>query len=127
MASVSYYFLLVLAFLDLHATWPPCLPGCTCSEENFGRTLQCMSLSLRKIPGKLPEEFKQVRIERSSLLELPSGSFVNMSTVEYLWLNFNDATVIYLGALEHLSELKELILEGNKLQYCGQRSMPPLF
>ena len=75
-----------------------------------------MSISLRKIPGKLPEEFKQVRIERSSLFELPRGSFVNMSTVEYLWLNFNDVTVIHLGALEHLSELKELRLEGNKLR-----------
>ncbi|XP_037000114.2 leucine-rich repeat, immunoglobulin-like domain and transmembrane domain-containing protein 2 [Artibeus jamaicensis] len=116
MASVSHYFLLVLAFLDLHAFQLPCPPGCTCSEENFGRTLQCMSISLRKIPGKLPEEFKQVRIERSSLFELPRGSFVNMSTVEYLWLNFNDVTVIHLGALEHLSELKELRLEGNKLR-----------
>lgn len=75
-----------------------------------------MSLSLRKIPGKLPEEFKQVRIEHLSLFELPRGSFVNMSTVEYLWLNFNDVTVIHLGALEHLSELKELRLEGNKLR-----------
>ncbi|KAM5322752.1 leucine-rich repeat, immunoglobulin-like domain and transmembrane domain-containing protein 2 isoform 2-T2 [Glossophaga mutica] len=116
MASVSHYFLLVLAFLDLHAIQPPCLPGCTCLEENFGRTLQCMSISLRKIPGRLPEQFKQVRIERSSLFELPRGSFVNMSTVEYLWLNFNDVTVIHLGALEHLSELKELRLEGNKLR-----------
>lgn len=38
-----------------------------------------------------------------------------MSTLEYLWLNFNNITVIHLGALEHLSELKELRLEGNRL------------
>ncbi|KAB0404889.1 hypothetical protein E2I00_006665, partial [Balaenoptera physalus] len=116
MASVSHYFLLVLVFLDSHAAQPSCLPGCTCSEESFGRTLQCVSITLGKIPRKLPEEFKQVRIENSPLFELPRGSFINMSTLEYLWLNFNNVTVIHLGALEHLSELKELRLEGNELR-----------
>lgn len=75
-----------------------------------------MSVSLGKIPGNLPGEFKQVRIEHSSLFELPQGSFTNMSTLEYLWLNFNNVTVIHLGALENLSGLKELRLEGNKLR-----------
>ncbi|XP_032985617.1 leucine-rich repeat, immunoglobulin-like domain and transmembrane domain-containing protein 2 isoform X1 [Rhinolophus ferrumequinum] len=116
MASVSHYFLLVLVFLDSHAAQPSCLPGCTCSEESFGRTLQCMSISLAKIPGNIPEEFKRVRIEHSSLFELSRKSFINMSTLEYLWLNFNNITVIHLGALEHLSELKELRLEGNRLR-----------
>ncbi|XP_054436457.1 LOW QUALITY PROTEIN: leucine-rich repeat, immunoglobulin-like domain and transmembrane domain-containing protein 2 [Pteronotus mesoamericanus] len=115
MASVSHYFLLGLIFLDSYGTQPSCLPGCTCSEENFGRTLQCMSISLGRIPENLPQEFKQVRIEHSSLFELSQRSFASMSTVEYLWLNFNGVTVIHLGALEHLSELNELRLEGNKL------------
>ncbi|XP_062943845.1 leucine-rich repeat, immunoglobulin-like domain and transmembrane domain-containing protein 2 [Cynocephalus volans] len=116
MASVFQYFLLVVVFLDTHAAQPFCLPGCTCSEESFGRTLQCMSISLEKIPGNLPEEFKKVRIENSPLFELPRGSFFNMSTLEYLWLNFNNVTVIHPGALEHLPELKELRLEGNQLR-----------
>ncbi|XP_045423877.1 leucine-rich repeat, immunoglobulin-like domain and transmembrane domain-containing protein 2 [Lemur catta] len=116
MASVFHYFLLVLAFLDRYSAQSFCLPGCTCSEESFGRTLQCMSVSLEKISGKLPEEFKQVRIENSPLFELPRGCFINMSTLEYLWLNFNNVTVIHLGALEHLPELRELRLEGNKLR-----------
>uniref|UniRef100_A0A2R9A5N3 Leucine rich repeat, Ig-like and transmembrane domains 2 n=1 Tax=Pan paniscus TaxID=9597 RepID=A0A2R9A5N3_PANPA len=115
MASVFHYFLLVLVFLDTHAAQPFCLPGCTCSEESFGRTLQCTSVSLGKIPGNLSEEFKQVRIENSPLFEMPQGSFINMSTLEYLWLNFNNISVIHLGALEHLPELRELRLEGNKL------------
>ncbi|XP_003994180.2 leucine-rich repeat, immunoglobulin-like domain and transmembrane domain-containing protein 2 isoform X1 [Felis catus] len=116
MASVSHYCLLVLVFLDSHAAQPSCLPGCTCSEDSFGRALQCMSTSLGMIPRKLPEELKRLRIENSPLFELPQGSFINMSTLEYLWLNFNNITVIHLGALEHLSELKELRLEGNKLR-----------
>ncbi|XP_008065208.1 leucine-rich repeat, immunoglobulin-like domain and transmembrane domain-containing protein 2 isoform X2 [Carlito syrichta] len=116
MASVFHHFLIVLIFLDTHTSQSFCLPGCTCSEESFGRTLQCMSISLKKIPGNLPEEFKQVRIEKSPLFELPRGSFINMSTLEYLWLNFNNITVVHLGVLEHLPELRELRLEGNKLR-----------
>ncbi|XP_038518293.1 leucine-rich repeat, immunoglobulin-like domain and transmembrane domain-containing protein 2 [Canis lupus familiaris] len=116
MASVSHYLLLVLVFLDSNAAQPSCQPGCTCSEDSFGRTLQCMSISLGKIPRNLLEELKQLRIENSPLYELPRGSFINMSTLEHLWLNFNNITVIHLGALEHLSELKELRLEGNKLR-----------
>ncbi|XP_047410336.1 leucine-rich repeat, immunoglobulin-like domain and transmembrane domain-containing protein 2 [Sciurus carolinensis] len=116
MALVFHYFLLVLVFQDKHVAQPFCLQGCSCSDEGFGRTLQCMSFSLGKIPGNLPEELKQVRIENSPIFELPQGPFVNMSTLEYLWLNFNNITVIHLGALEHLPELRELRLQGNKLR-----------
>ncbi|XP_029397742.1 leucine-rich repeat, immunoglobulin-like domain and transmembrane domain-containing protein 2 isoform X2 [Mus pahari] len=75
-----------------------------------------MSVSLGKIPDNFPEELKQVRIENSPLFELSQGFFTNMSTLEYLWLNFNNVTVIHLGALEDLPELRELRLEGNKLR-----------
>ncbi|XP_012656745.1 leucine-rich repeat, immunoglobulin-like domain and transmembrane domain-containing protein 2 [Otolemur garnettii] len=129
MASSFYYFPLILACLDIYAAQPSCLPGCTCSEETFGRTLQCVSISLGKIPGNLPEEFKQVRIENSPLFELPRGFFINMSTLEYLWLNFNNVTVIHLGALEHLPALRELRLEGNKLRsvpWTAFRATPQL-
>ncbi|XP_034354899.1 leucine-rich repeat, immunoglobulin-like domain and transmembrane domain-containing protein 2 isoform X1 [Arvicanthis niloticus] len=116
MAFVFYCFLQVLVSRVTHAVQPFCLPECTCSEESFGRSLQCMSMSLGKIPDNFPEELKQVRIENSPLFELSQGFFTNMSTLEYLWLNFNNVTVIHLGALEDLPELRELRLEGNKLR-----------
>ncbi|XP_004641305.1 leucine-rich repeat, immunoglobulin-like domain and transmembrane domain-containing protein 2 [Octodon degus] len=116
MAAAFQYFLLILAFLNTCASQPVCVPGCTCSEESFGRALLCVSISLGKIPGNLPEEFKQVRIENSPLFELSRDSFSNVSTLEYLWLNFNNVTVIHSEALDHLQELRELRLEGNKLQ-----------
>ncbi|XP_042546106.1 leucine-rich repeat, immunoglobulin-like domain and transmembrane domain-containing protein 2 [Dipodomys spectabilis] len=116
MALGCYYFLLVLVLLDTQAAQPFCLPGCICSEENVGRTLKCMSISLGKIPRNLPEELKQMRIENSPLYELARASFINTSTLEYLWLNFNNVTVIHLGALDLMPELRELRLEGNKLR-----------
>ncbi|KAM4852536.1 leucine-rich repeat, immunoglobulin-like domain and transmembrane domain-containing protein 2 [Thomomys bottae] len=115
MAMGYHYFLLVLVLLDAQAAQPFCLPGCICSEESVGRTLKCWSVSLGEIPQNLPEALKQIRIENSPLYELPRGSFVNMSTLESLWLNFNNVTVIHQGALHHLPELRELRLEGNKL------------
>ncbi|XP_007533992.1 leucine-rich repeat, immunoglobulin-like domain and transmembrane domain-containing protein 2 [Erinaceus europaeus] len=114
MASISHY-LLILVFLDLHTILLAYLLGCTCSEESFGRTLQCRSVSLGKISTHFSEEFKQVRIENSPIYELSKGSFMNMSTLECLWLNFSNVTVIHKGALDHLSGLRELRLEGNRL------------
>eukprot|EP00073_Rattus_norvegicus_P031003 XP_006252849.1 PREDICTED: leucine-rich repeat, immunoglobulin-like domain and transmembrane domain-containing protein 2 isoform X2 [Rattus norvegicus] len=75
-----------------------------------------MSMSLGKIPDNFPEGLKQVRIEKSPLFELPQGVFTNLNTLEYLWLNFNNVTVIHLGALEDLPQLRELRLEGNRLR-----------
>lgn len=37
MAFVFYCFMQVLVSWDMHAAQPLCLPGCTCSEESFGR------------------------------------------------------------------------------------------
>ncbi|XP_056656195.1 leucine-rich repeat, immunoglobulin-like domain and transmembrane domain-containing protein 2 [Monodelphis domestica] len=74
-----------------------------------------MDTSLTKILGNIPEDTKKLRIENSHLTELPYGSFPNNSALEFLWLNFNNITVIHPGALEHLRDLKELRLQGNML------------
>ncbi|XP_055453788.1 leucine-rich repeat, immunoglobulin-like domain and transmembrane domain-containing protein 2 [Psammomys obesus] len=129
MAFVFCCFLQFLLSQDTHAAQRFCLPGCTCSEESFGRSLQCLSVSLGKIPDNFPEELKQVRIENSPLFELPQGVFTNMRTLQYLWLNFNNVTVIHLGALDDLPELRELRLEGNRLRsvpWTAFRSTPLL-
>lgn len=74
-----------------------------------------MSTSLRKIPEGIPEDIKKIRIENSHLTVLPRGSFFNASALEYLWLNFNNITVMHVKSLEYLKDLTELRLQGNKL------------
>ncbi|XP_066478537.1 leucine-rich repeat, immunoglobulin-like domain and transmembrane domain-containing protein 2 [Tiliqua scincoides] len=74
-----------------------------------------MSTSLRRIPEGIPQDIKKIRIENSHLTELPRGSFFNVSALEYLWLNFNNITVMHLKSLEYLKDLTELRLQGNKL------------
>ncbi|XP_053244210.1 leucine-rich repeat, immunoglobulin-like domain and transmembrane domain-containing protein 2 [Podarcis raffonei] len=107
--------LLLLFSYGTNPTISSCVTGCTCSNDNFGRSLLCMSTSLRKIPGGIPEDIKKIRIENSHLTELPRGSFSNVSALEYLWLNFNNITVMHLKSLEYLTDLTELRLQGNKL------------
>ncbi|XP_031805228.1 leucine-rich repeat, immunoglobulin-like domain and transmembrane domain-containing protein 2 [Sarcophilus harrisii] len=74
-----------------------------------------MDTSLRKILGNIPKDIKKLRIENSHLTELPHGTFSNNSALEFLWLNFNNITVIHPEALEHLRDLRELRLQGNRL------------
>ncbi|XP_074092286.1 leucine-rich repeat, immunoglobulin-like domain and transmembrane domain-containing protein 2 [Macrotis lagotis] len=116
MGSIYHIFFLVLVFLEANPAYPECNPECTCSDDNFGRSLLCMDTSLRKILGNIPKDIKKLRIENSHLTELPHGSFPNNSALEFLWLNFNNITVIHPGALEHLRDLKELRLQGNRLR-----------
>uniref|UniRef100_A0A8D2JGD9 Leucine rich repeat, Ig-like and transmembrane domains 2 n=1 Tax=Varanus komodoensis TaxID=61221 RepID=A0A8D2JGD9_VARKO len=111
----TFLFLFLLFFDEANLASLSCVPGCSCSNDNFGRSLLCMSTSLRKIPEGIPEDIKKIRIENSHLTELHRGSFSNVSTLEYLWLNFNNITVMHLKSLEYLKDLTELRLQGNKL------------
>lgn len=74
-----------------------------------------MSALMRQIPANIPQDIRKIRIENSHLTELPRGSFENVSALEYLWLNFNNITVMHIKSLEYLPALKELRLQGNKL------------
>lgn len=74
-----------------------------------------MSASLKMILEGIPQDIKKIRVENSHLTELPRGAFSNVSALEYLWLNFNNITVMHLKSLEYLKDLIELRLQGNKL------------
>lgn len=75
-----------------------------------------MSSSLRKIPDDIPSDIRKVRIEKCHLTELSRGSFGSVRSLEYLWLNFNNITLMHMKSLEDLRHLKELRLQGNKLR-----------
>lgn len=79
------------------------------------RSLLCMETSMRKIPEDIPHDFTKIRIENCHLTELPRGSFSNVRALEFLWLNFNDITLMNINSLDGLANLTELRLQGNKL------------
>uniref|UniRef100_UPI0037E949F5 leucine-rich repeat, immunoglobulin-like domain and transmembrane domain-containing protein 2 n=1 Tax=Semicossyphus pulcher TaxID=241346 RepID=UPI0037E949F5 len=92
-----------------------CLNGCTCKDDNSGRSLLCMDTSMRHIPEDIPHDLTKIRIENCHLTELPRGSFSKVSTLEFLWLNFNEITLMNIKSLDGLANLTELRLQGNKL------------
>ncbi|MEE6488671.1 hypothetical protein FKM82_015308 [Ascaphus truei] len=112
----GHLLLLVLLFIKLGLVYSSCVTGCSCSNDTFGRSLLCMSSSLKRIPENIPSDIRKVRIEKCHLTELSRGSFKGVHALEYLWLNFNNITVMHLKSLEYVKVLKELRLQGNKLR-----------
>lgn len=49
-------------------------------------------------------------------MEIPKAAFSKTTSLENLWLNFNDITLINSKGLEGLGNLTELRLQGNKLR-----------
>ncbi|XP_038592321.1 leucine-rich repeat, immunoglobulin-like domain and transmembrane domain-containing protein 2 [Micropterus salmoides] len=74
-----------------------------------------METSMRRIPEDIPHDFTKIRIENSRLTELPQGSLSKVSALEFLWLNFNEISLMNIKSLEGLANLTELRLQGNKL------------
>ncbi|KAK2820514.1 hypothetical protein Q5P01_023473 [Channa striata] len=106
---------MVLVFCLITPGSSTCLIGCSCADENSGRSLLCMESSMAKIPNDLPQDLTKIRIENGHLAELLPGSFSRAGALEFLWLNFNELTVMSVKSLEGLANLTELRLQGNKL------------
>ncbi|KAG8551800.1 hypothetical protein GDO81_004275 [Engystomops pustulosus] len=107
---------LLLLFSEFGSVSLSCVTGCSCSNDTFGRSLLCMTSSLNRIPDDIPPDIRKVRIEKCHLTELSRGLFGGVHALEYLWLNFNNITLMHMKSLEDLKSLKELRLQGNKLR-----------
>lgn len=107
--------LLLLSVNQINSSDVQCLAGCTCTTSRHGRSLLCMETPLSGIPEDIPEDFTKIRIEKSHLTEIQKSAFSRYKSLEHLWLNFNDITIINMKSLEGLNNLTELRLEGNKL------------
>ncbi|CAJ1080271.1 leucine-rich repeat%2C immunoglobulin-like domain and transmembrane domain-containing protein 2 [Xyrichtys novacula] len=117
--DVLYHFWITLriafVFCLITRVSPTCVTGCSCKDDNLGRSLQCMETSMSQIPEDIPHDLSKIRIENCHLTELPRGSFSKVGALEFLWLNFNEITLMNIKSLEGLANLTELRLQGNKL------------
>ncbi|XP_063290698.1 leucine-rich repeat, immunoglobulin-like domain and transmembrane domain-containing protein 2 [Pelobates fuscus] len=111
-----HLFLFLVLLVKTSLVSSSCVSGCSCTNDTFGRSLLCMSSSLRRIPDNIPKDIRKVRIEKCHLTELSRGLLGGITCLEYLWLNFNNITLMHLKSLEDLKDLKELRLQGNKLR-----------
>ncbi|XP_069547365.1 leucine-rich repeat, immunoglobulin-like domain and transmembrane domain-containing protein 2 [Brachyistius frenatus] len=115
MDKLSAALRITLVFYLITSGSSTCLFGCSCTDDNSGRSLLCMETSMGQIPEGIPDNFTKIRIENCHLTELPRRSFSQVSTLEFLWLNFNEVTLMNIKSLEGLANLTELRLQGNKL------------
>ncbi|XP_030610848.1 leucine-rich repeat, immunoglobulin-like domain and transmembrane domain-containing protein 2 [Archocentrus centrarchus] len=106
---------ITLAFHLISSGSSTCLFGCSCTDDNLGRSLLCMETSMGQIPEDITHNFTKIRIENCHLTEIPQGSFSKVRALEFLWLNFNEITLMNMNSLEGLANLTELRLQGNKL------------
>ncbi|XP_061519970.1 leucine-rich repeat, immunoglobulin-like domain and transmembrane domain-containing protein 2 [Phycodurus eques] len=113
----AFSVVLCIAFVFYLVTFgsSTCLNGCSCANETLGRSLICMETPMSQIPEDIPHYFTKIRVENFHLMELPRGSFSKMGALAFLWLNFNDITLMNIKSLEGLVNLNELRLQGNKL------------
>ncbi|CAI5654216.1 unnamed protein product [Oreochromis niloticus] len=117
MDIICYLLVIVLINIQACETFSQCLRGCSCVEDRHGRSLICMEESaFGAIPQDLPHELTKIRIEKSQFTEIPRRAFSKTLTLENLWLNFNEITLINSKGLEGLRNLTELRLQGNKLR-----------
>ncbi|KAG7512116.1 leucine-rich repeat, immunoglobulin-like domain and transmembrane domain-containing protein 2 [Solea senegalensis] len=116
--DIIHYLLVTVVFIfKVHGGFSQCLRGCSCIEDRHGRSLICMEEgAFGTIPQNLPDDMTKIRIEKSHFTEIPRGAFSKTPSLENLWLNFNDITLINSKGLEGLRNLTELRLQGNKLR-----------
>ncbi|CAL8379903.1 unnamed protein product [Gadus morhua 'NCC'] len=115
MATSGVVLSIVLGVCFITPGSTTCLIGCSCTDDSTGRSLLCMETAMARVPDNLPTDLSKIRIENSHLTELPRGSFSKVRNLVYLWLNFNDITLMNAQSLQGLANLTELRLQGNKL------------
>uniref|UniRef100_A0A8C7YT83 Leucine rich repeat, Ig-like and transmembrane domains 2 n=1 Tax=Oryzias sinensis TaxID=183150 RepID=A0A8C7YT83_9TELE len=106
---------ILLVFCALKPGYSSCPLGCSCTDDSMGRSLLCMGTSMDEIPEDIYDNFTKIRIENCRLSELRQGSFSQVGDLGFLWLNFNEITLMNIKSLKGLTNLTELRLQGNKL------------
>ncbi|RVE59750.1 hypothetical protein OJAV_G00191470 [Oryzias javanicus] len=106
---------ILLVFCTLKPGFSSCPLGCSCTDDSMGRSLLCMGTSMDQIPEDISNNFTKIRIENCRLSELRQGSFSQVGDLGFLWLNFNEITLMNIKSLKGLTNLTELRLQGNKL------------
>ncbi|KAM9426137.1 leucine-rich repeat, immunoglobulin-like domain and transmembrane domain-containing protein 2 [Pholidichthys leucotaenia] len=108
-------FCISLVFHFVNSGSSACLFGCSCVDDDLGRSILCMETPMGHIPKDIPDDLTKIQIENCHLTELPQRAFSQVSALEFLWLNFNKITLMNIKSLEGLANLTELRLQGNKL------------
>lgn len=96
-----------------------CPSGCSCyNSKDFMTTnyVQCTERGLTKIPAGFPASSTEVSLDRNSISEIYSSSFVGLIYLRVIHLDHSGITTLANNSFIGLLQLKTLYLNNNELQ-----------
>ena len=102
---------------------PSKLPICDSPLINGRMRTTCSEKGLEKVPRAIPPETAILHLESNRLTSLLARAFIELSSLQSLYLNNNAISDIDIDAFEGLINLSELDLSYNKLK----RTSPSIF
>ncbi|XP_077595496.1 leucine-rich repeat, immunoglobulin-like domain and transmembrane domain-containing protein 1b [Stigmatopora nigra] len=111
-------FCVALVFLPCMST--SCPVQCSCffhklSDGSKARSVLCNDPAINVIPPNFPADTSKIRIEKTAITKISSGSFRYLGGMEFLWMSFNSLNSLSSESFRGLTNLDELRLDGNAL------------
>uniref|UniRef100_A0A670YIW6 Slit guidance ligand 3 n=1 Tax=Pseudonaja textilis TaxID=8673 RepID=A0A670YIW6_PSETE len=88
-----------------------CPSACTCSNN----IVDCRGKGLTELPGNLPENIVEIRLEQNSIKAIPPGAFSQYKKLKRIDISKNQISDIAPDAFHGLKLLTSLVLYGNKI------------
>ncbi|XP_026046030.1 leucine-rich repeat, immunoglobulin-like domain and transmembrane domain-containing protein 1a [Astatotilapia calliptera] len=97
-----------------------CPSQCSCFYHNLSdgskaRSVICNDPDISLVPVGFPIDTSKLRIEKTSIQQIPSEAFNYLSSLEFLWMSFNTLSALNPDSFRGLYNLEELRLDGNAL------------
>ncbi|KAM6916749.1 leucine-rich repeat, immunoglobulin-like domain and transmembrane domain-containing protein 1a [Xenentodon cancila] len=117
------FFLLLglwVATGELFSKVGSCPSQCSCFYHNLSdgskaRSVICNDPEISLVPAGFPLDTSKLRIEKTSIQQIPSEAFSYLSSLEFLWMSFNTLSALSPDSFQGLFNLEELRLDGNAL------------
>jgi len=98
-----------------------CPPACTCEAVNSGTSngisVDCSRRGLRQIPGNLPGDTVTLLLDGNIISAVGSQDLHGCATLVKLDLSNNVLDRLHPGCFDGSVNLRQLLLNGNKLRY----------
>lgn len=79
------------------------------------RSVICNDPEISLVPAGFPVDTSKLRIEKTTIQQIPSEALNYLSSLEFLWMSFNTLSVLNSDSFRGLLNLEELRLDGNAL------------
>ncbi|XP_019639662.1 PREDICTED: uncharacterized protein LOC109481527 [Branchiostoma belcheri] len=89
-----------------------CPEKCTCNSVG---SVDCNGRGLKDVPANIPLNTTKLVLRSNSIQNLSDADFSNLTSLEELYLDYNDIRVLPARVFLHLTRLKKLYLSDNHI------------